>query len=424
MRQNLVFIRRMLFIFYAWSLSLLDFFVPKKENVWIIASSSGMVGNTRFFAEYLLEKYETKRIYYYALENSDTLKLTEDYFRNKFKGRVTIYKKKNLMALITACRAKYIFISHDVMRDIGFPLGTLGGRRAIINLWHGIASKKHWLIKRYKGFTNHKRKAGQFSSIIASSAVDAAAKAAIFHKPLEDIWITGNPRNDILINKNNKLPQDLLQQEKGLLDQLNGRTLVLYAPTWRSYQDQFEPFDDQCLQKMTKVLESNQAVLGLRMHEKDEQKFRKLYDTSPCILNLGQEKYPETQVLLKNTKVLVTDYSSIWLDYLLTDNPVIAYWYDFNSYHKKRGTLWDLAEIFPGIRAASCAELISAIEKTLHEEIIVSEEYQQKYKFVKSLFHCFADGKNTKRLAEKVIYPLSRDSKPNKTGDKEELYDR
>ncbi len=402
MNNNLSLLKNLLFIIYTWCLTLLDFIVPKKDSIWIIASNSGMVGNTRVFAEHLLKYHQSINIYYYALGNSDSLKATEDYFKEKYKERIVIYKKKNFKAFMTACRAKNILLSHDVMRDVGFPLGKLGNRRTVVNLWHGIASKKHWLAKKYKGFTTHKIRAGQFSSVAASSPADAVAKAAIFNKPLEDIWITGNPRNDILVEKNYQFPEDLLQQEKKLLEQLNGRNLVLYAPTWRSYKEQFQPFDDRCLERLTQVLENNQAVLGLRMHEKDEQKFSTLYNFNPSILNLGQEKYPETQILLKNAGVLVTDYSSIWIDYLLTGNPVIAYWYDFDRYHNERGTLWDLAEIFPGIRASTCNELVLALEKTLRAELTVDEDFLLKYNLVRSLFHQYTDGKNTKRLAKKV----------------------
>ncbi|MCW3488830.1 CDP-glycerol glycerophosphotransferase family protein [Dethiobacter alkaliphilus] len=376
---------------------IVDVVIPKKEGIYIIASHLGIVGNARFLSDYILENGNAdKKIYIYSLRNET--RSTDHYFEERYKERLTIIKKRGFKALCIALQAKYIFVSHDVIRDVGFPLGSLKNRRVIVNLWHGIATKKHWLTEK-QVCTNHSSKAKQFSKIVASSAVDAIAKAATFHKSLEDVWITGNPRNDILIGKNN-LPRDLLQQELDLFELTNGKSLILYAPTWRSYQHHFQPFDDNSMGNLICMLNKYNAVLGLRLHEKDELKFKKLYQIYPNILNLGQRKFPETQLLLKNAQVLVTDYSSIWLDYLLTDNPIIAFWYDFDCYYEKRGTLWDLAQLFPGEKVKNCNELINAIDNALSRDI--GDKDKQQYNFVKSLFHKYTDGKNAERVAKKV----------------------
>ena len=401
MDNVLALVKHLTFKLYSSFCLVVSFFVPAKDNVWIVASHSGLVGNARFFAEYILEHCETSTLSLYLFHNNDAGKLTEDYFLTKYRGRVKLYKKRSMATVVRALQARYLFISHDVVRDVGFPLASRKGRRTIVNLWHGIAMKKHWLSKKER-FSNHKSKAKQFSAVVASSAADAVAKAAVFQKPLEDIWITGSPRNDILV-RHTKLPDDLYQQEQNVLAETQGKTLIMYAPTWRSYQDDFLPFDKHNLAQLSHVLTANHAVLGLRLHEKDEVTFQKLYDMYPSIINLGQKKYPETQVLLRNTQLLITDYSSIWLDYLLTNKPVLAYWHDFEQYQQRRGTLWNIAEIFPGPQTFTCANLVSAIENILVSNMQLEPNVQQKYNFIKSLFHLNCDGKSTERLLHQIV---------------------
>ncbi|EEG77521.1 CDP-glycerol--poly(glycerophosphate) glycerophosphotransferase [Dethiobacter alkaliphilus] len=386
-----------------YSFLVVDFLIPKNESVWIVASHSGIGGNARFFAEQLLAKNNKLRVHFYSLGKRKSSE-TEEYLLQTYQERFCIVKRRNLKSLFIALQAKNIFVTHDLIRDVGFPLSKLGKRRLIVNLWHGIATKKHWLVKKER-FSNHKSKAAQFSKIVASSEIDAIAKAATFQKPLEDIWVTGTPRNDIL-TASDPLPADLAQLEQKLLNQLNGKRLILYAPTWRSFQNDFAPLEKAYLGELTEVLEQHNAVLGMRLHEKDEHMFQNLYDLNPLILNLGQHKYPEVQVLLKNARILITDYSSIWLDYLLTGNPVIAYWYDFDRYHEKRGTLWDMEQLFPGEKVYNGTELIAAIKKAL--TLPLKETEKQQYDFARSLFHKYSDGNNTQRVAKKVEAVISK----------------
>lgn len=389
------------YVFYllsTWVLLIPDLVFPKKKELWVIASHLGLVGNARFLAEHLLENKPQIRVCFYSFHAGGGQDRSESYFEERYGGRFKLLKRKNLTALVTALRSRHIFISHDLARDVGFPLTALRGRRQVINLWHGIAMKKHWLLKKYDLPTTHRAKARQFSKVIASSPLDALAKAGSFQKSLDDIWITGNPRSDILMGK--ALPRDLLEQEQQLREELKGRLMVLYAPTWRSYGGRFEPFPAGALDRLARILDKNNHVLGLRLHMKDELKFKKLYSSS-AFLNLGSERYPETEVLLKNTAILVTDYSSIGLDFLLTGRPLLAYWYDLQDYSKKRGFLWDLVELYPGTKVYTYTELVAALGELVSGEQLPG--LAPGYRFARGLFHRYSDGKCAERVVDSAV---------------------
>ena len=389
-------IRRMLFALYSWLFAGLDILVPKKDSVYLIASHTGLTGNPRFFAQHLLEHADAK-LYFIVPEKS----AAQAYFQQQYGHRVKFLKYRNSSTLFLALRAGQVFISHDLYRDVGFPLRRFGTRRLVVNLWHGIASKKHWLLSKEKVVHSFAARSRQFSAIVASSSADAVAKAGVFGKGLEDLWITGTPRNDYLVTEPNPLVQDLAEQHQAMRAKIKDRALVLYAPTWRKFQTDFLPFTEQDIQQLTELLTEHNAVLGLRLHSKDEEKFTHLY-ASDSVVNLGSKQFPETQVVLRNTQLLITDYSSIWMDYLLLSRPVLAYWYDYKNYKQRMGIIWDMPSLFPGKIAFSFAELLSEIKGVLEAGLTIPAEYNSQYKYSRLLFHRFADGRNNQRLLNRI----------------------
>ena len=70
--------------------------------------------------------------------------------------------------------------------------------------------------------------------------------------------------------------------------------------------------------------------------------------------------------LLKHTDMMITDYSSIYFDYLLLDKPIIFYPYDFEQYTKDdRNLLFDYESMTPG---PHCQDQTS-LEKTILQEL-------------------------------------------------------
>src|SRR5690606_16822516 len=67
---------------------------------------------------------------------------------------------------------------------------------------------------------------------------------------------------------------------------------------------------------------------------------------------------PDANLLLRRTDVLITDYSSIYIDYLLLDRPIIHFVYDLEAYQRERGFLYDLKDAFAGASASTFADLM------------------------------------------------------------------
>ncbi len=101
--------------------------------------------------------------------------------------------------------------------------------------------------------------------------------------------------------------------------------------------------------------------------------------------------------LLAITDVLITDYSSIFFDFLPTKRPIIYYAYDLEEYSAIRGLYFPL-DTMPGSLCQSISEVLKAIQ-----EAIVSPEVckaDKSYQIAREKYAKFEDGKSTQRAID------------------------
>jgi CDP-glycerol glycerophosphotransferase (TagB/SpsB family) len=86
------------------------------------------------------------------------------------------------------------------------------------------------------------------------------------------------------------------------------------------------------------------------------------------IIDITQNEY-DTQQLLKKAFVLITDYSSCFVDYLLLDRPIIFYNYDHNTYVlNDRELYFDYEKTTPGPKVKDFSSFMTSLEKVVKEE--------------------------------------------------------
>ena len=369
---------------------LLDLIIPKKKELWIfpIGKNKQWGGNLKAVFDLAKNEQGLKPI---ILTHGATRGLCGE----TKKYEVCTISLKGIWYLVRSSVIVIQYHRHDF-----FWLGITNYRRIIFNLWHGITikgvgftaplayTKKQlkYLLKDAKGY----------SSVASSSKFDGWAISSSFNILYSKISITGSPRNDWLINQ--QLPNDLSDLERKLKIELKGRRLILYAPTFRKDDIGIYNFSADEVEQLCHILKNHNAVLGIRGHinRKAEIAFKE-YE----FLDLSQNRYIEAQVLLRVADALITDYSSIWVDYLLTNKPIIGFCYDWDDYMKDRGLLYDYNSIFPGPIAYNTNELIQALIQTLNGKI--SYEHQFKHQNSKIMFHEFDDGNASRRVIETIL---------------------
>ena len=96
------------------------------------------------------------------------------------------------------------------------------------------------------------------------------------------------------------------------------------------------------------------------------------------------------------TDVLITDYSSIAVDFCLTNRPIIFYIYDYNEYISKCRTLYcDIRNVAPRPFAYTQEELFSFLRDM---SWYYDPKYRTKYEKFKEMFHKYKDGNSCERV--------------------------
>lgn len=105
--------------------------------------------------------------------------------------------------------------------------------------------------------------------------------------------------------------------------------------------------------------------------------------------------------------VLVTDYSSVYVDYLLLNRPIIFSCPDIEEYKKDRGfVVEDPSLLMPGKMIQSQASLIESLEQIFHGEDI----YIEKRKSMLGYFHKYLDSLSSQRLLDEINFKLNDNS--------------
>lgn len=224
---------------------------------------------------------------------------------------------------------------------------------------------------------------------------------ASFGIPKSRFLDIGVPRNDVLLNSNG-----ILKIHETFPYTIN-KKIILYTPTYRErtkYTDsesQGYIFDypDFSIDDLDLFLHKMNAVLLVKMHLEDSYRFHDRLKDSSSIFFIKEEDYEghDFYEYINAVDVLITDYSSIFVDFLLLDRPILFAHRDIDKYEEERGIMWEPIEFwFPGIRVFDYEELKNSIKEIINGKDI----YNEKRHVIRDLMHKNKDGKASERLLE------------------------
>lgn len=221
------------------------------------------------------------------------------------------------------------------------------------------------------------------------------------------IRVTGHPRTDVFYPQW-KHPLS----EESYLDIVRNRVLfdhvVTYLPTYRAYRkggnDLLEQYGFD-FATMEEVLEELNAILIMKHHFG----LTRIKSSDVCgerIYFPSDEEIPDIYPLLKSTDVLITDYSSVYFDFLLLDRPVIFAPFDRESYiQRDSGFYYEYDEVTPGPKARTWREVIPLLK----EAVVNPSKYQEERQRVVQRFNTYLDGKSSQRCYEAISEILGLD---------------
>lgn len=321
-------------------------------------------GNLRAVADELLKRGQKQVIVYKDGQvRSESKRILEANGATVLEG----FGMNNVRTLLSC---ETVYISHSA-RDA--HIGKRKKGRKIVNLWHGVPLKRIELLmadQLTKENPNRvrlmKKNAELYDLLVASNPDDADVMARAFGVNLSQVIDCGLPRFDYLDPEYN-LPADLARDEISFSREIADRKLVLYAPTFR--EDTVSPFNligAETIKQLEIFCDKHQCVFGLRPHPYDVKSARSLIKKHSIFIDASSDTLPEAAIALRNAHCLITDYSSIWVDYLFSDKPIVGLMLDLEHYRvNERGFIHDFKSIFPGEMLDSWPSVIDHLDRCL-----------------------------------------------------------
>jgi len=359
----------------------LSFLMPRDKKIWLFGSTFG-----RRFAD------NPKYLFLYISQHKKTLGIRPIWITHKKeimellrRNGYEAYYYCSLKGIWFALRGK-VYLFDNYSKDINF---WQSGGALKVNLWHGIPLKK---IQSDNTFDKVRcpRGVGEYIMAFPRRLSDEKPSHYVlatseFMKPVfasafrtKHVLVSGYPRNDRLVKagsiKNLLSPAeyDSMKRISSFIKRKEIRKMIYYMPTFRNSETEFLSVVD--IERFRKFLEKNRFLFCVKLHPKSKltKEFQKIQGDYFFMIDADADPY----IFLEKADVLVTDYSSIYFDFLLTDRPIVFFDYDLEVYlHDSREMYFDYGKFTPGQKAAAAGELEKALQKACSPD----KEYKERY---------------------------------------------
>ncbi|EOR24664.1 CDP-glycerol glycerophosphotransferase family protein [Niallia sp. Sow4_A1] len=262
-----------------------------------------------------------------------------------------------------------------------------------VNTWHGTPLKT--LGKDMEGsLGQHKNLMRNFlhtdylvspNKFTIDKIIDSHDLRGIYNGQIIE---SGYPRIDLVKEDNNVLANKLnIKTDK---------KVILYAPTWRGEVGNVSGEINKIIRDMRKLKSvlGKEYVILLKVHTLMQKyiKQNKLdFDVVPDKIDSNE--------LFSDVDILVTDYSSIFFDFLATKKPVIFYAYDREEYERDRGFYLNLDDM-PGAICSTIESVIKEIKNASNYQDVFNEKLDKCI----NEFLYLEDGASTQRVIDTVFF--------------------
>ena len=379
------------------------YFIPRNKKNWIFGSGVGMnfSDNAKYLFLYCSSEKEINS--YWITKNKA---LAESLRSDGLKA----YYKYSLMGIWLSVSSKvYVYDSRTGSINHWTSAGAFK-----VNLWHGSPLKtidrditvKHnafyignhtWGLKRYLV-----RMIMPEWFVVADLMIATSEKVRGYFNSAfgcKKIEVTGYPRNDIISNPS--LYAKHLVFEQNIIESISTEKTILYAPTFRDTNryDRKTPIE---WDRLNDLLKKNDTTFLIKLHRHDYSMAMKENYSHIRVLHNESDMYP----IFSKVDLLITDYSSIFFDFLLTDKPVLFYPYDQDDYLTKDRSMYDeYNTVTPGHKAYNFESLFEKLELFFKQPSALKES-DLNYQLIKKMYNQYNDGNSSKRTYKFIISNL------------------
>lgn len=291
-----------------------------------------------------------------------------------------------MRAHISTWKAGTLFYTHSMYQLMHRPRG-----QQRINLWHGCG---------YKAAKGDSQKIA-FDHLLVPSPLFVKTKAAFFERSETAFWPIGYPRYDEIVAKNEHATRCM----KKLKEEHRVNKVLLWMPTYRGCEN--ARFNDDTiagsfqlplvqtqedLLSLQKLCKRNRILLLIKYHEMQKAAEELAEQENIQIIdNAWFEKKPFSLYhFLGVVDGLITDYSSVAVDFLLVDKPLAYVLTDYEEYKQSRGFVFDdPLKYMPGHHIFAWDGMEDFLNQIGRGEDCMREERQCLFKLMHTPFDCY-----------------------------------
>ena len=340
-------------------------FFPIQKNKILFETGTGEVkDNTKAVYDYLKENYKGEYICRWAVGKDCDVSQIEP-------GEIV--RKRTFGYYFHLMTSKYWMRTHSVDTIVRKREGQI-----YIQLWHGPgATKKEGFDApgvRNTGETMWHAREWDYYIATDPDSRDYIRTAVNLKIPR---LLLGSPRSDRLVNMDPG-EYEKIRRELGIRPD---ETAVLYAPTFR--EEDFHRAKIELKVKNLCRMDGVRVILRLHPEVKNRLDISE-YDASVIDGNV----YPDIFRLYMASDIMVTDYSSVSIEYSLLKRPILYYMYDLEEYTKERNFYFNYLDRLSGPIIRTEEELIHAVENIDS----IMEEYHDRYEAYYEHYNRLNDG--------------------------------
>ncbi len=344
----------------------ISFCMPRTRMKWVFGSYCGaFVDNSKYLFLHVVQRHPEVKATWVCWKKEQL-----DYFSER--NLPAVYKRS--WTGLYECLTAHMHIYSFYPTDVNF---AASGGAILCNLWHGIGLKKIEFNDtqspeshlRVATLANYVRAPWQFRrpDIVLSTSrfVTDYFFTSSFRVGKEACLEFGYPRCDVLLwsaeERQVYFERYATEAERHTHRRITqAERAYIYLPTFRDDGIGVLAAAGFDLPRLNQLLQRTNAVFVIKLHMNEPKPF----GDDPALdriifLSSTTDVYP----LLPATTALITDYSSIYYDYIMmSDKRVILFPFDLNGYVEKcRGLHFPYAEAMKGEVVNSFEEMLRAL---------------------------------------------------------------
>jgi len=308
----------------------------------ILFDSISYSDNAKVLSDYILENTKYKVVWLVdnkaKIEKLNNLKtVNRVYFTDSTHKHIY-----SVAAYYYALKARCVFYTHNF-----HWVGRKNKGQLFVNIWHGSGYKASSGI----------RPANAFDYMVVPGKLFVRSKAEFFECTEDEILPLGYPRYDLFKKDGKNKVEDFYTQ----LGLSNATKIIIWLPTFifdehlLSYSNplpyifsgmplletrkQLHELDDLCAKSNIKI------IIKKHHYKYSPTPFERYREDLKNILVLRDDEFKESAIdlyeLLPHTDALISDFSSVSVDYLLLDKPIGYVVADIEDYRNTRGFVFD-----------------------------------------------------------------------------------